>query len=64
VRLGYRYLSLKGAQWDEDNNIFSALFHEAVTRINPNLGEADVSRLLTNTKLLLNNEDLGKTFYE
>lgn len=41
VRLGYRYLSLKGAQWDEATNIFPALFHEAVARINSDLGEED-----------------------
>ena len=32
VRLGYRYLSLKSAAWDEETNIFPALFSEAITR--------------------------------
>jgi len=29
MRLGYRYLSLKNAVWDEETNIFPALFREA-----------------------------------
>lgn len=64
VRLGYRYLSLKDAVWDEDTNIFPALFNEAITRINPELEAEDVPRLLADFKLLLDNEDLGKAFYE
>ena len=64
VRLGYRYLSLKDAVWDIDTNIFPAIFNEAITRINPELSADDVSRLLANVKLLLDNEDLGKAFYE
>ena len=64
VRLGYRYLSLKDAVWDEETNIFPALFNEAISRINPDLSADDVTRLLTDVKLLLDNEDLGKAFYE
>lgn len=64
VRLGYRYLSLKDAVWDEETNIFPALFNEAITRINPDLSMEEVTRLLTDVKLLLDNEDLGKAFYE
>ena len=64
VRLGYNYLSLKDATWDEDTNIFPKIFHEAVSRINPELKGDDSSRLLADVKLLLDNEDLGKAFYE
>ena len=35
VRLGYRYLSLKEAVWDEGTNIFPDLFRESMARINP-----------------------------
>ena len=35
TRLGYNYLSLKGANWDESSNIFPELFHDALRRINP-----------------------------
>ena len=64
VRLGYRYLSLKDATWDEETNIFPALFSEAIARINPELGAGDLTRLLADVKPLLDNEDLGKAFFD
>lgn len=64
VRLGYSYLSLKDAVWDEESNIFPALFGEAIARINPDLSTDDAARLLADVKLLLDNEDLGKAFYD
>jgi len=64
VRLGYRYLSLKDADWNEETNIFPEHFHGAVARINPGIEENDIARLLADVKLLLDNEDLGKAFYE
>jgi type I restriction enzyme R subunit len=64
VRLGYRYLSLKDAVWDEETNIFPDLFRAAMARINPGLDADDIERLLTDVKLSLENEDLGKAFYE
>lgn len=64
VRLGYRYLSLKSAVWDEETNIFPALFSDAIARINPELSAEDIGRLLIDVQLLLDNEDLGKAFYD
>ena len=64
VRLGYCYLSLKNAVWDEETNIFPDLFRAAIARINPGIESDDIDRLLADVKLLLNNEDLGKAFYE
>ncbi|WP_457792832.1 type I restriction endonuclease subunit R [Pseudomonas syringae] len=64
VRLGYSYLSLKGASWDEQTNIFPALFCSSLARINPGVDADDIDRLLTEVKLLLDNEDLGKAFYD
>jgi type I restriction enzyme R subunit len=64
IRLGYRYLSLKNAVWDEETNIFPDLFRTAIARINPDIENDDITRLLTDVKLLLDNEDLGKAFYE
>ena len=64
VRLGYRYLSLKDAVWDEETNIFPDLFRTAIARINPDIEVNEIDRLLTDAKLLLDNEDLGKAFYE
>lgn len=64
VRLGYQYLSLKGAYWDEQTNIFPELFQKAIARINTDIDDDDIERLLANVKLLLDNEDLGKAFYD
>lgn len=64
VRLGYSYLSLKGASWDEQTNIFPALFCSSLARINPGVDAHDIDRLLVEVKLLLDNEDLGKAFYD
>lgn len=64
TRLGYTYLSLKTAQWDQETNIFPLLFREAISRINPQLEQGEIERLREDTSLLLSNEDLGKAFYE
>lgn len=64
IRLGYSYLSLKNAVWDEETNIFPQLFRAAVLRINNGVDDDDVDRLLDDVKLSLENEDLGKAFYE
>lgn len=64
VRLGYQYLSLKNAAWDEETNIFPNIFREAMARINPGIETGDIGRLLDDVKLALDNEDLGKAFYE
>ncbi len=64
LRLGYRYLSLKDAVWDIDTNIFPTLFNQGIARINSELSTDDATRLLADVKLLLDNEDLGKAFYD
>lgn len=63
-RLGYEYISLKHANWDIETNIFPEIFAEAVSKINPELDPDQIARLLQDLTLLLDNEDLGKAFYE
>ncbi|ALO40969.1 type I restriction endonuclease subunit R [Pseudoalteromonas phenolica] len=63
MRLGYKYLSLKDHTWDLDTNIFPSLFSSAITKINPGIEEADVARLFEEIKLTLDNEDLGRAFF-
>jgi type I restriction enzyme R subunit len=63
-RLGYDYISLKNANWDAETNIFPEIFAESVTRINPELDPDQIARLLQDLTLLLDNEDLGKAFYD
>lgn len=62
-RLGYDYLPLSGTQRDENTNIFTDLFSESIGRINPDLEESSLKRLLEDISLALDNEDLGEAFY-
>ncbi len=64
MRLGFEYLSLKGQSWDETTNIFTNIFNTSIKRINPEFTDGDVNRLYDEVSLSLENEDLGKAFYE
>ena len=64
TRLGYKYLSLKTNKWDESTNIFTDVFQTAIQRINPTMTPDDISRFYDEISLSLENEDLGKAFYE
>lgn len=64
IRLGYTYLSLKDQEWDESTNIFRRIFDESISRINSELDHSDISRIYDEVALSLENEDLGKAFYE
>src|ERR1700722_8043045 len=64
MRLGYSYLSLKDAVWDEDTNIFTDIFRSSIAAINKGIETQDIERFLKELKLDLDNEDLGKAFYE
>jgi type I restriction enzyme R subunit len=64
MRLGYKYLSLKGQKWDESTNIFTDIFSGSIKRLNQDFGNEDVQRLYGEIRLCLENEDLGKAFYE
>jgi type I restriction enzyme R subunit len=63
-RLGYSYLNLKSSSRDESTNIFTDIFRESVLSLNPALQPSDVSILLDSISVALENEDLGKSFYE
>ena len=63
TRLGYKYLTLKGANWDKSTNIFTDLFKDSIGRINPELDAGDISRIYDELSLDLENEDLGRVFY-
>jgi type I restriction enzyme, R subunit len=63
-RLGYEYLSLKGAKWDTGTNIFVDVFKESIKKLNPELSIGDVDRFYDEIALCLQNEDLGKAFFE
>jgi len=64
TRLGYIYLSLKTAVWDEETNIFTDIFKQSIADINQEIEERDIDNLIKDVKLSLDNEDLGKAFYQ
>jgi type I restriction enzyme R subunit len=66
TRLGYKYLSLKDTTWNENTNIFKNIFTSSIQNINSDkkLDESDINRLYDNLSLLLENDDLGKAFYD
>lgn len=63
-RLGYTYLSLKSANWDIETNIFKDIFFSSLIKINDGVEQDEVERLYEHISLALDNEDLGKAFYE
>lgn len=63
-RLGFDYLPLSKAKWDENTNIFTDIFNESLARINDGLEKDDVKRVYEKISLALDNEDLGQEFYK
>lgn len=64
TRLGYTYLSLKDLQWDASSNIVPSLFRKSVATMNPSASALEIEHALDQLGLALDNEDLGKAFYE
>lgn len=65
-RLGYKYLSLSGAKWDLNTNIFSDIFSHSIKSINSekNLDDSDIKKIFEDIALCLDNEDLGEAFHK
>lgn len=66
TRLGYEYVSLKEYRGviDEDTNIFTNIFLEAINRINnASLSFADAEKIIEELKIILSHDDLGRSFY-
>lgn len=64
MRLGYEYLPLKNQSWDLDTNIFTDTFKSSIAKLNPELSSSDIGRVFDEVKLSLDNEDLGRAFFE
>jgi type I restriction enzyme R subunit len=64
MQLGYEYLSLKSAKWNPDSNIFTDIFREKLFEINEGLTEDEFKKINDDIHIALENEDLGKQFYE
>ncbi|HMT54449.1 MAG TPA: DEAD/DEAH box helicase family protein [Saprospiraceae bacterium] len=63
-RLGFDYLSLSKATWDTENNIFTSIFYESIQSLNPEMESGEIKLLYDKLTMSLDNEDLGKSFYE
>jgi type I restriction enzyme R subunit len=63
-RLGYQYLSLDDVIWDASSNIAASIFRDALKTINRGISADEILRVLEDVQLSLDNEDLGKGFYE
>jgi len=63
IQLGYTYLSLKDTVWDKSTSIFKAIFNEQLARLNPGLSEIEIKQVYDEVSLSLENEDLGRAFY-
>ena len=64
TQLGYRYLSLKDEVWDVETNIFGDIFKDAIAKINKSIKVDEIDRVYQEVNLALENEDLGKAFFE
>ncbi|MDT2659247.1 type I restriction endonuclease [Enterococcus hulanensis] len=60
TRLGYSYLSLRDLDIDEDTGIITDVFKAQFTRFNP---EADFENEFKNIRSELDQDDLGRSFY-
>lgn len=63
-RLGYQYMSLSSAAKDEGTNIFTDLFASSIAKINVGIEQSEIKRTFDKISLVLDNEDLGKEFYQ
>jgi type I restriction enzyme R subunit len=57
-------LSLTNSKRHNETNIFTEVFNESITRINSDIPDIDTKRLLEDISLCLDNDDLGKVFYQ
>lgn len=63
-RLGYKYVSLKGANIDFNTNIFIDIFNESISSLNPEMEADELKRVREDITMTLDNEDLGEAFYK
>lgn len=66
MRLGFNYISLKdpNINWEPSTNIFKDIFVESMKRINKGLSSNEIKQCYDDVALSLENQDLGKAFYE
>ena len=52
-RLGYSYLTLSKAKWDESTNIFTDIFQDSIVRINKDIDPGDLKKIYEDVSLVL-----------
>ena len=64
-RLGYVYLDhIDDEDYDHSTNILVKVFREAMSRLNPELSDGEISLQLSNLVQAAKNDDLGREFYQ
>ncbi|WP_028123064.1 type I restriction endonuclease subunit R [Epilithonimonas tenax] len=64
ARLGYTYIPRSKQFRLEENNIFSDIFKESISRINPDLSSKEMDTLLEDLCFKLTDDDLGRGFFK
>lgn len=67
TKLGYDYLSIKDnkSQIEPRTNIFKTIFKNSLNKINNlKLDESDIDNIIDELCIILNNDDLGRSFYK
>lgn len=62
--LGYSYLPLSKNTWDKNTNVFTEILEAQIKALNEGIDDSDVKAVVDKLNLSLDNEDLGKAFYE
>ena len=64
TRIGYTYRSLHSLHIDPQTNIDTDTFALKLKKFNPDIAESEIELFMGKLRLMLNNEDLGREFYE
>ena len=62
-KLGYIVLPLAKARFDIRTNIATDIFADSILKINPQLQASDIKKLVDEITMVLDYDDVGKTFY-
>ena len=64
TRIGYTYRSLHSLHPDPETNIDTDTFARKLREFNPDLTDEEITLFVGKIRVMLNNEDLGREFYE
>ena len=64
TRIGYTYRSLHSLHLDPETNIDTETFSKKLHDFNPEISDNEIELFIGRIRVMLNNEDLGREFYE